>query len=162
MRSAAAEADDPAVRRNIERLAAAAGAVFGIAGLGFVLFTPLSVAQDCVQFADAGGTSLLCRRALTSLFDEGGLAVLAGLLVPGSLFAAGGVAGWIHAGTRSRESRRMLWLATAAVAALTLALLFSLGPFMLPGALLLLYASMLARGGRAPAPAPRPDRASAA
>ena len=51
----------------------------------------------------------------------------------------------------------MLWLATAVIGALCFALMLSLGPFMLPGALLLLYASLLARGNAGveePTPAP--------
>ena len=137
------------MRARIEVIAAVGGGVFGIAGLAFALFTPLNVAQDCVASGGPSGVEMICRRSLTSLFDEAGIAALAGLLVPASLFAAGAIAGWAHAHRGARASRRMLWLATAALGALTVALMLSLGPFMLPGVLLLLYASLLARGNGA-------------
>ena len=127
-------------------MAALGGAAIGIAGLAFALWTPLTVTQDCVAFEGASGTELLCRRSLSSLFDEGGLAALGGLLIPASLFAAAGIAGWTHVRGGNAYARRLLWLMTGVLGALCLALMFSLGPFMLPGVLLLLYASLLARG----------------
>ena len=127
-------------------MSAVAGAAIGIAGLAFALWTPLTVTQDCVAFEGASGTEVLCRRSLSSLFDQGGLSALGGLLIPAALFAAAGIAGWAHTRGGNAPARRVLWLMTGVLGALCLALMFSLGPFMLPGVLLLLYASLLARG----------------
>jgi cytochrome bd-type quinol oxidase subunit 2 len=143
------EADHGLVRRKIQIIGAVSAGVAGIGGLGFALFTPLHVTQEC--FATAGGDGAVCRHSLSSLFDDSGFAALGGMLIPALVFAVVAIAGVLNARTPSATSRRVLWLSMAIVAALTFALIFSLGPFMLPGTLLSAYTALLARNGDAPA-----------
>jgi hypothetical protein len=152
------------VRARTQLIAAVAAGVFGIAGLAFALFTPLHAYQDCFAMAGTDGQQLVCRGSMQSMFDESGLAAFAGMLVPAYFFAVVGVSGAKNARAASRQTRRLLWLSTAVLVSLTFVMIFSIGPFMLPGTLLALYASLLSRNADAAAAGGRtqPKAASAA
>jgi cytochrome bd-type quinol oxidase subunit 2 len=156
-----APADHLEVRARTQLIAAVAAGTFGIAGLAFALFTPLHAYQDCFAMAGTDGQQVVCRGSMQSMFDESGFAAFAGMLVPAYFFAAVGVAGAKNARAASRQTRRLLWLSTAVLVSLTFVMIFSIGPFMLPGTLLALYASLLSRNGEAPAAGGRAQRKTA-
>lgn len=132
--------------RTMERDAGLLTVPLGVGGGAIAAFAPLASNESCE--AGAGGRTA-CRSWSSSLWqDERGVA-LALVAVVAALSLA--VAGAALAGTNEPPRRAALFCATAALAALAVLGLASVGLFILPSALAAVVASVAALRGSKPA-----------
>jgi hypothetical protein len=137
------------MRTRVQLISAVGAGLIGIGGMALGLFLPRFMSFDCVRSADA---EVLCTSSAESLYAQTDAFGLMMFLVPSCCYLIAAIAGVRNARTPARTTRHLLWSTAAALGILTIAMVASLGAFMLPGTLLAIYAAILARSTDADAP----------
>jgi hypothetical protein len=135
--------------QRIEGVCGAFASILGLAALLVAIFAPLgiygSTSTILVTPGSGPGTGGMTTTRPVSLAETGipatavSFLVLIALVIPGI-----GVSAILHSRTHSDAWRAILWLTTALLLVGVVVAILSVGPFLLPGLLLALVASVLA------------------